>query len=162
MKCQQRQLNQRLRDSVILRDIKQIEFLLENGADINGRDAEHNETPLILAVKFADVALVDLLLEAGAEVNARDDKGRTALFYVPVLSDKFNLLLLAGANLHIRDNEGNSVLMRKIYESASLAEVDELLRLGIDPNWQNESGETAIDLAKQLGLLKIVEHLQPS
>ena len=137
-------------------------MLLNQGADVNALDSEHNETALILAVKFADASMVRLLLEVGANVNAEDDKGRTSLFYAPVLSDKFKLLLSAGANLHIKDNEGNSILMRKLSESASLAEVEELLRLGIDPNCQNESGETAIDLAEQLGLVKVVDRLHHS
>ena len=162
MESRQKQLNQRLHDSVIMRDNKQVKLLLEQGADVNARNSENSETPLILAIKFADAAIVSFLLEGGAEIDVRHDKERTALFYAPVLSDKFNLLLSAGANLHIRDNEGNSILMHKISESASLAEVDELLRLGIDPDCQNEDREIAVDLAEQLGLLKVIERLRLS
>jgi ankyrin repeat protein len=49
--------------------------------------------------------------------------------------------------------------MREVAASASLAEVEELLKLGIDPGVQNEDGETALDLAEGLGLVKVVERL---
>jgi hypothetical protein len=36
------------------------------------------------------------------------------------------------------------------------------LRLGIDPNCKNEDKETALDLAEQLGLMKVAERLRVS
>ena len=155
-----KQLDRDLLDSVIMRDITRVRKLLEQGADVNAKDEEHAETPLMLAVKFAGADMVRLLLEAGAEVDARDGWGRTALFYAPVSSEVFGLLLRAGADVHARDGEGNSILMRKVSESVSLAEVEEVLRLGVDPSVQNEGGESALDLAESLGLVKVVERLR--
>lgn len=160
MKSQQKQLNQLLLESVIMSDINQAKLLIEQGANVNTRDLEHNEIPLILAIKFADPAMVQLLPEAGAEIDLRDDKGRTALFYAPVSSEKFKVLLSAKADIQARDAEGNTILMKKIDEAASLAEVNKLLQLGIDPKLQNENKETALFKAERLGLEKIAERLR--
>src|SRR5687767_2353813 len=116
----------------MMRDIIRVRELLKEAADVNVRDKEHNETPLILAVKFADAGMVRLLLDAGADVDARDDWGRTALFYAQVPSEVFEVLHNAGADVHARDGEGNTILMQKVSESASLVDVEELLRLGVD------------------------------
>jgi hypothetical protein len=160
MKAERKKLDRDLLDGVIMRDITSVRELLKEGADINVRDKEHNETPLMLAVKFADAGMVRLLLDARPEVDARDDRGRTALFHAPVPSEVFEALHNAGADVHARDEEGNTILMRKVWESASLAEVEELLRLGVDQNTKNKDGETALDMAASLGLVKIVERLR--
>src|SRR5437868_8042920 len=83
------------------------------------------------------------MLDAGAEADARDDQGRTALFFAPVSSEVFRTLLEAGADIHARDKEGNTILMRKVSECVSVAEVEKLLRLGIEPSLQNEDGDSA-------------------
>lgn len=160
MRSRREQLARDLLDSVHVRDINQVRELLGQGADVNAKDAEHKETPLMLAVTFAGVGMVRMLLEAGAEVDARDDWGRTALFYAPVSSEVFGVLLRAGADIHARDEAGNTVLMRKVSGSASLAEVEDLLRLGVDLGARNEDGQTALDLAESLGLVRVVERLR--
>ncbi|MBA3323148.1 MAG: ankyrin repeat domain-containing protein [Pyrinomonadaceae bacterium] len=160
MKSELKQLDRDLLDSVIMRDIARVRELLEQGAKVNAKDAEHQETPLMLAVKFASLEMVRLLLKIGAEVSARDDRGRTALFHAPVSSEVFEALLGAGADVQARDEEGNSILMREVSKCASLAEVEELLRLGVDPNLRNEAGETAFDIADSLGLVKVAERLR--
>ena len=160
MASKRKRLNRALLDAVIMRDITRAREVLKQGADVNARDNEHRETPLILAAKFAGAEMVRMLLEAGAEVNARDDRGRTALFYAPVLSEEFGALLRGGANVHARDVGGNTILMRRVAGSASLPEVEELLRLGIDPGVQDEDGETALSMAVGLGLVRVVERLR--
>ena len=160
MKSERKKLNRDLLDSVSLRDITRVRELLDQAADVNTRDKEHGETPLMLAVKCGDAAMVRMLLDAGAEVDARDDWGRTALFYAAVSSKVFDVLQRAGADVHARDVEENTILTWKVSNSASLAEVEELLRLGVDRSVRNEDGETALDMAEELGLVRIVERLR--
>lgn len=160
MTSKRKRLNRSLLDAVIMRDSTRVRELLKQGADVNARDNEHEETPLILAVKCAGADMIRLLLEAGAEVDVRDDWGRTALFYAPTSSEGFGVLLHAGADVHARDGEGNTILMRRVSESAPLAEVEELLRLGIDPDAREVGGEAALDMAESLGLAKVVERLR--
>jgi len=160
MASKRKRLNRALLDAVVMRDIARVGESLKQGADVNARDYEHEETPLILASKFAGAEMLRLLLCAGAEVDARDDRGRTALFYAPVFSEGFKVLLCAGADVFARDAEGNTILMRAVSASASLDEVEELLRLGVDPNARDIDGETALDMAESLGLLKVVERLR--
>ncbi len=160
MKSERKQLNRDLLDSIIMRNIAHVRELLEQGADVNARDQEHNETSLMLAVKFANADMVRLLIDAGAEVDARDDSGRTALFYATVTSEVFEALLGAGADIHAQDEEGNTILMRKVSESASLSDVEKLLQLGVDQGVRTEAGETALDMAESLGLVKVVERLR--
>ena len=50
MKSELKQLDRDLLDSVIMRDIARVRELLEQGAKVNAKDAEHQETPLMLAV----------------------------------------------------------------------------------------------------------------
>lgn len=160
MKSKSKQRNRDLLASIIMRDIARARELLKQAADVHSRDREHNETALMLAVKFANAEMVQLLLDAGANVNARDDWGRSALFYAPVTSEAFEALLGGGADIHARDNEGNTILMWNVSQSAGLAEVEKLLRLGVDQNLRTEDGETALSLAENLGLVKIVERLR--
>jgi ankyrin repeat protein len=154
------ELNRALLDAVVLRDVTRVSGLLKQGADVEARDKEHQETPLILAAKFGDADLVRLLLVAGAEVDARDDSGRTALFFAPVPSEMFKMLVEAGADLHVRNKDGDTILMRKVADSGSLPEVEELLCLGIDPRSENRDGESALDLAEALGLERVAKRLK--
>jgi len=160
MKSQRKQIDRILLDSVAMKDIAQVLDLLAQGADVNARDPEHGETPLMLAVKNRSIDIVRLLLDAGAEVDAIDDWGRTALFYAPVSAESFGILLRAKADVHTRDKEGNTVLMRRISECASLSDVETLLQLGVDPSLQSEHKETALDIAESLGLVRVIERLR--
>jgi len=154
-----RKLNRALLDAVASCNKDEIRQLLKAGADVDARDAEHDETPIIFAAKFGDAEVVDLLLAAGATIDTRDDHGRTALFFADVGSETFAKLLAAGADIHAVDHDGNTLLMKRVSQSVTVNEVDELLRLGINPDARNVDGESAHDLALSLGLVNILERL---
>ena len=153
------ELNRAFLNAIVMRNKDGIRAALEAGADVNARDAEHDEAAIVLAAKFGDAEIIQLMIDAGAEVDARDDAGRTALFFAQAGSDSFARLLAAGADVQARDYEGNTIMVNKVW-SASLAEVEELLRLGIDPGVRNEAGKSAMDVAVALGLVRIIERLK--
>jgi ankyrin repeat protein len=59
--------------------VRMITFLLDNGADANGRDAI-GMTPLMHAAQDGRDGLIGLLVERGADLESVDSRGRTALF----------------------------------------------------------------------------------
>ena len=130
MRSKHKQLNRALLDAVVMCDITKVRELLLQGAEVNARDQEHEETPIMLAVKFADATMIRLLLDAGAAVNAQDDLGRTPLFFASIPSEVFNALLEKGADLHAQDEEGNTILLKKVSESAPLSAVEVLVQRG--------------------------------
>ena len=106
------------------------QFLIEQGADANYRDADTGETPLHAALTYEDRALYDrvvrVLLAAGAEVNAATVSGvatgslmrdaftrgetplhRAALYGTPAM---LGLLIEAGAHIAAPDAPGETAL----------------------------------------------------
>jgi hypothetical protein len=93
------------------RDYKVVEMLLENGANVNFRQAD-GQTPLHLAVSCDD-GLTELLLEFGADIHAQAHDGSTALhtlFKLPLekRTGILDVLLSHGANLNYRDLLGRT------------------------------------------------------
>ena len=74
-------------------------FLLERGADPNGRTSGHHcELPLLQAIFVHEMGLIPLLLEAGADPHARCGKrGASALEHVRATGPVGLVQLLEGA-----------------------------------------------------------------
>lgn len=62
-------------------EVNTVKFLIENGANLNGRNA-YSDTPLIFALMDEKNEIVNLLLEAGADVNQANFFGATPFFGV--------------------------------------------------------------------------------
>lgn len=60
-------------------DLQTIQSLLENGIDVNVKDATFGHTALIMAARRGHLQIIELLLAKGADVNATDNYGNTAL-----------------------------------------------------------------------------------
>lgn len=56
-----------------------VERLIMRGADVNLRDTETGETPLMLAAKYSSAEVVKVLIAAGADVNARNNERKAVL-----------------------------------------------------------------------------------
>ena len=69
-----------LQDAAKAGDLEATKKLLDDGADVNGKD-KRGITPLGVAVGFNKIQIVDEFLSRGADVEACDPKGNTALHY---------------------------------------------------------------------------------
>ena len=137
-------------DATLLNDMEQMREMLAQGVNANVRDAEHQETPLMLAKSDAAACL---LLEHGADANAGSDKMRTPLMYA-----RWPVLLEYGANVNAQDEDGETALMHTV-RTGEVTQIDFLLTHGADATVRNAEGQTAEDIAREHGAVSIAEVL---
>lgn len=131
-------------------NVEMATLLLEKGADVNA----DLERPLVnLAVSSQNYLMAQLLISRGANVNREEhdfldlDKtcGSTPL-YIAVSNDDVmftRLLVEAGANLHHK-NKGRSPVLSVAAKDGQVEMVQELLKMGADPNCRDSKVETAL------------------
>ena len=103
-------------------------FLIENGANVNGADANGN-TPLVFIInKTGNPKVIQRLLEKGASVNAQNRTGETALMYAAWhgYSAIVQLLLENRADVTLKNKQGNTALT--LAESKGHQEIVEMLK----------------------------------
>ena len=132
------------------------------------------------------VSLIDILVSAGANVNAVNKKGKNALMSIGLdgwidYSKIATKLLSMGADINAKDHQGRTVLMdfvNKIDEKeSSLPDNDDyprecpsidqiksflktLISNGADINAKENTGKTALKIAKEKGNIEIVKLLK--
>ncbi len=98
--------------AVMRGDVKTVELLLNNNADVNAPDKTEGQTPLMIAASNGLDPVMVPLIRYNANLNLRDKKGRTALF-ISVIQKKpsaVGILLAAGADPNIGErSQGLSV-----------------------------------------------------
>lgn len=154
------QLDRKFLNAIVMCDEEEVRQLLVAGANVDAKDEEHAKPAIMLAAQLSSKTIVELLISEGAKVDERNDQGQTALFFAEVGSEIFAKLLTSGADIEAVDHDGNTILMQNISQSPSLTAVEELLNLGIDPDVRNKYGESALDLATDLGLVNVIERLK--
>ncbi len=131
-------------------DVTQVRAWLENGGDVDARDARdtRGDTALIRAVHEEKVEIVRMLLEYEADVNAQDEYGYTALHWV-IFHEQLEIarmLLDNGANVRTKSHFGETVLVSRdvelIKEDTRILLTRMLLEYGADPYAIDDSGET--------------------
>lgn len=87
-----------------------MDFLLENGANINKKTPKSGHTVLMIAADHP--YQIQKLIDAGAKLDLQNNYGETALIRAVELGQPKSVkrLLKAGANPNIRDNEGKTAL----------------------------------------------------
>lgn len=137
-------------------------MLLTEGADPNWRNVE-GWTPLIIAAAQGHLEVVIVLLEAKADPNARNSYGRTPLMYASSYGRDaiVEKLLAAGADLNIAptDQTGWTAIVAAA-AGGHASTVELLLRHGADPTIKTKNGQTALDLARTQGHVRVVQVLQ--
>jgi ankyrin repeat protein len=132
--------------------------LLDDGADVNARDAEGN-TPLILASFYATPECLELLIARGADVNAANQAGATPVIRGATSYEKTRLLVAAGANVRARTDLGNTALLLAARRPGNSGTVRLLLEHGADATQRNGAGVSPILSAAASGDPETVRQL---
>ena len=126
--------NQRLQRAASAGDLKTIQAMLSDSADVNAK-FEGGWTPLMFAAYYGKAGAVKLLLSKGADINAKNEDGWTALsravFWQRTETKTLKTLIEAGVDVNAKVNrtallegnfEGWTALMLVSYQCATLLE----------------------------------------
>lgn len=134
---------------------KVIEFLIDNGADINSHESYFKETPLhrICARTNPKIDVVKLLLDRGAKVNVENISGKTPVFHCSFSYsvELLNLLVKYGADIKHTDKYKNTIL-HDDYLNCNTETFEDflevLISLGININSKNNVEHTPLYLCE--------------
>ena len=169
-----RKLSEKLFQAVFNNDINEVKYLVEEGANVNAKNA--NGTTLIhFAASCGFLDVVEYLVEKGANVNAKD-KNDTALMHFAALANKdiIDYLVTKGVNINAMDKQGNTPLHKVLYacncdasrssdwfEKATcdylIKKAQYLVKKGADCDAPNTDGKTPLDIAKEKGVYKKIQ-----
>jgi len=161
-KLLQSDANEELWDAAFEGDLESVKNALEEGADIETRMGEFNETALTVACFEGHVDVVDVLIEAGADVNSVDSEGDTPLVGA-VYSGELAIvqaLLKAGASTDaVVLGDGRGLQFRVRTDGDDELEQELLIAAGHRVEGLSGVGETPLMLASSFGHASIVHVL---
>ena len=144
-------INQSLINAALLDDLAAMRRALIDGADVNARDPEHQEMPLMLA---RTEEAVKMLLDNNADVHVINDRGETALMYTP-----WGAVWERGGDINAQSAAGETALMKTVM-TGSPDRVGQVLAMGADVGLRDDEGRTALDIAIEWGMVRIAEQLR--
>ena len=147
-----------LNEMVRLGDVRDVQVLLDSGADVNEQTLDY-QTPLLRAIDEQNPAMVRILLAAGADANLSTMAG-TPLTEAAwrESSEIVQMLIEAGANVNTLSYHGSTALLETIIlqRTKNLAL---LIRAGADVNQVGAEGVTPLAKAKLFGRDDIIRPL---
>lgn len=120
----------------------------EIGIHAENRDSR---TLLLNAAIYNNIDLLQFALENGANINHQDKLGFTALHFAVQEQhvESITYLLLHKIEIDTQDKYGNSALWRAVLNDVSIEIIAILINNGANPNLQNNSEVSPIDLVDE-------------
>ncbi len=128
---------------------KHVEELLEQGYDINTRDAKGNSALILASSLNKDAEVIKTLLAKGAKVHDKDEQDWNALMHAAASNghpEVIEALLDHGADVNARDKAQWTPLMAAITLNPNDGIIETLLARGAHVNAQEIEGKTALML----------------
>ena len=97
-----------LYEAALYNHLEVVKYLVEQNADLEGRNIFNSNTPLLIAVAQKDMPIVKYLIDRKANLEAAEMFGRTSLHFSSWTGDMemVQYLVESGANIEARDKEG--------------------------------------------------------
>lgn len=144
------ELQKRLFEAVMRRDVKELNDYLEMGVTPDSKNSS-NRTALLVAAEMNDALVMRSLIHYGANISATDCFGRTALHITDDLESTY-ILLTHGANVHARDQLGRT----PIHYAYDPDVIELLVTNGAEVNDGDDNGETPLHHAASCGELNAI------
>jgi ankyrin repeat protein len=140
-----------------------VQFLVENGADVNFTDPIYNFENITLAEACSSCSLpvIQYLVDRGAHVNPQLNNPYTPLMYAVCFNsiDVITFLIDRGASIHVFDFFGENLIAKALFRKDPEREVLDIVKLlvnrGADVHHTN-----LLLFACELQLPSVVEYLQ--
>ena len=125
--------------------LEDIKGLVERGANVNIKDANYGDTPLIRAATSGEREIVKYLIEKGAKIDDTNKIGDTALIVAACYGEKdaTNELIMNGANIDIENKEKKTAL-QYVYENKNGEMIRFLMKNGASLNLDNKAEKKII------------------
>lgn len=118
---------------------------------------KHQDTPIILACRRGAEPVVDELIKAGVDLNHRNMDGTNAL-WAAVVPDSFAIAekLIANRIDIDNQNENGATVLMYAASNGKTEWVRYLLEKGADVTLKSLDDYTALDLASNIGILRLL------
>jgi len=132
-------------------DMESIRTLLQNGEDVNKKDAFGNY-PLFMAVYKGNMEIIQLLVQHGANISAKDKFGNSVLMVAAFQgkTELVNYFIDQGAYVDEKGGKGMTALMLASTYDGPISVLEVLKTLvahGADVNAKSDNNKTALDYA---------------
>ena len=162
-RARQERLNKMLWDASFDGEVRLVQGLIAQGAEVDWHNAEQGGmTALHAATQQGKVAVVDALIAAGCQVEAESSEGATAC-YMAALNNQVEVLrrlIRAGADVNRAVSQSPCTRPLGIAaEQGNVDAIDCLLAAGALVDARNSEGATALLTGSQQGKLEAVRSL---
>ncbi|KAF2072858.1 hypothetical protein CYY_005835 [Polysphondylium violaceum] len=137
-----------------------VQYLIDNGVDLNIANYDEGHTPLHWACIKADASFVYLLVENGADPFAVDKRGYNSVLHSAQYNEIHSIryLLEKGLSVDTKDHQNHTGVHWASFQGhANMARF--FITSGINPNLQDDTGRTALHWACLKGHLSVVTML---
>ena len=140
--------------------IEAVNYLIDNGANINIYNITDSITPLIYSLQNQKYEVAMILIEEGADLDLKDNLGWTALHYAARdgSNEVVDLLLVGSANPNLQSKDGYTPLMLASFNNNFKICIS-LIENGANSQLQDNSGNNAMDFAIENGYSSLYNYL---
>lgn len=148
-------------DAIRNGDVKLVNRLIAEDEEVLNKANTSGHSPLIIAAYHNQLEIVSLLIEKEVDLNYSFSQGNA--LHGACFKGHFEVakrLVISGIEINSKDENGSTpIIYATLFRHEKLAEF--LFKNGANPTLKDNTGDSAVDYAKSLGLENLV-HLYSS